>query len=250
MPRRKAQPHPDLIGGSPEHGEPFPLDDEAAAYGHPTEPQGDDEDDGGDEYANNPPPQGRKDRFAEMEAELARLRSENDLIKKAIPPREPARAEPAEPEAPDWDELLFSDPKEALRLHGEMVADKVTRQLRNEYTTNQGTEKFWNEFYKEHDDLVEDKELVQFILSTKFDEIGGMPVEQAKKTLADLTRTQIMGYARRSGQGRRGRAVVEGATPPSPPPKARQNAEGANNVTTLGDVIRARRAKRRAATAA
>lgn len=231
MPRRIRQPHPStIIGGEPQDGETW--NDEAEI---------DQDDEGDDDKVVTKQP----DRMSVLEAQITALREENNLIKRAIPPAEPNRGDEVEDET-DWDELLFSDPKEALRRHGEAVAERVKSELRAEYTKEQGTTRFWSDFDKAHADLKGDRDLVEMTLAKNMAELANLPVPQAIDRLADLTRTRIMGYTGRTSDRKRSRAVTEGAAPPRTVAAPTEKS----NVTTLGDLLKARRNRRRGATAA
>lgn len=231
MPRRIRQPHPStIIGGEPTDGESW--NDETQV-----DEVNDEADD--DEVVVKP------DRMTALEAEITKLREDNNLLKRAIPPAEPRREEVVEDDT-DWDELLFSDPKEALRRHGEAVAERVKTELRAEYTKEQGTTKFWTDFDKAHGDLKGDRDLVEMTLGKNMAELANLPVPQAIDRLADLTRDRIMGYTRRTSDRKRSRAVAEGAAPPRTVAASTEKS----NVTTLGDLLKARRNRRRGVTAA
>jgi hypothetical protein len=215
------------MGGFPEHGDE--LVDEADAFA---------QDEGFDEGIDDdgPPPREEEPAYIKaMRDEIAALRADNNTIKRAVPPPEPPRAA-AEDEV-DIDELLFSDPKEALRL----TREQVKQELRAEYTREQGTSKFWTDFFAAHADLKDDKDLVDLELTKNMDRLGGMDVKKAIDELADLTRTRILGYTRKGSGRKQSRAVAEGASQPAP----RQAAQTPSNVTTLTDLLRARREKRR-----
>lgn len=241
MPRRNS-PHPSLRR-QPEqplqHGDEFPHDDQF------------DEDE--EEQEEDPDFSAERKKAAEPNSELEQLRRELELNRREIEdlrrrtPVEPAvRNQPEAEEEPDWDELLFKDPKAAMKLHGERVAKSVREELRREYAQDQGTNQFWSDFYKDHPDLEGDDDLVQTMLNSNLAKLGGMPVKKAMDELADLTRQRIMRYS--NGKGRRpgNRAVAEGASAPRPG----RPAPAADKVVTLSDIIRNRKAKRHKAASA
>jgi len=204
----------------------------------------------GDEYSEDQQPtqaEGRRrdtsqepDPFADLRREMDALRRDNESLRRAIPPAAPAPA--PEPEAePDWETLIFQDPKEALRLHGERIREQTKRELRGEYQQEQGTQRFWEEFYREHSDLSDDHDLVSSTMNKHIAEIANLPVSEAMDRLADLTRQRIVKYSKRGGESRRTRAIAEGSNAPTP----RAAAVPETNVTTLSSLIKARRAKRR-----
>jgi hypothetical protein len=223
-----------ISGGEPMDGDMAPDD---VNYTH--------EDDEEPSEARGPDP------LADMRAEVERLKEENKLIRRAIPPAEPARqAQPAESEEMDdeeFDALLFSNPREALRINNE----KVKRELRNEYTNNQGTTKFWDNFYRDNADLKDDDDLVQSTLQKNMAELGNMPVDKAMGRLAELTRDRIMGFMKKRKEPRgQNRAIAEGSNPPSIPRGPVVDDDEDAKQTTMGDLLKSRRAKRRNAAVA
>lgn len=241
MPRRNS-PHPSLrkqtYDPQPlQHGDEHPGD----AYDPDLEEDHDEED--------QPEPQAKDptaERFERMERELELMRRENDDLRRRNPV-EPVVRQPAEPEdETDWDELIFKDPKQAVKLIKEQARKEITTELRREYTQEQGTNQFWTDFYNDNPDLKEDDDLVQTMLNSNLAKLGGMPVKKAMDELADLTRKRIMRYS--NGKGRRpgNRAVAEGASPPRPG----RPAPDAEKVVTLSDIIKNRKANRRKAASA
>lgn len=233
MPRSKAKYHPSTIMG----GEPGDGDE----WNEPTDTDVEDEED-------NEPPRKADTRMDAMEAELTRLREENSLIKRAIPPAEPLQDEPMDDldnlSTEDFDALLFSNPREALRLNNE----KLKRELRSEYTSNQGTTKFWDQFYEANADLKGDDDLVQSTLQKNMNELGNLPVSEAMARLAALTRDRIMGYMKKRKEPRSSRAVAEGANAPAGRGYVPDDDDGPKPAT-MSDMLKARRQRRRAAAA-
>lgn len=247
MPKRRI--HPSLLpngqvdeaaayGGHPNHGDPFPGHDEDFE---------DEIDEDEDEEEPQPHADPYAQRFADYDRRLGALQNENEQLRRMIPPAQQRQPQPAaEDEEPNWEELLFKDPKAALKLHGDRVAKAVKAELTQQYQTEQSNSRFWNEFYKEHDDLYEDHDLVLATMNKHFNEIANLPSKQAQKVLADLTRARIMKY---SGKGsddgtpstkKKSRAHTEGAEPPS-----RKKAQPQpSNVHSISSLIKARREKR------
>lgn len=212
----------------------------------------------GDEHAGAPPlePRPREpepvepepDPLADIKKGMDDLRRENAELRRLIPPAQPKVAVPGEPEPePDWDKMLFADPKGALKLHGERVAKQVSQDLRAEYQRDRGTAEFWNRFYGTHPDLKQDSDLVEIVLNSNLPSLANIPVEDAYSKLAELTRDRILRYAGGAAK-KRPKAQAEGAggirTPaPAPEPES-------TNITSLSDVLRGNRARRRKAGAA
>lgn len=234
---RKNQPHPSLRRNN---GEAPPLQ-----HGDPYEPELDEDDEDELEHEEEQKRDPAEERFARFERELELLRRENDDLRRRVPPAN-ARADAEADEEPDWDELLFKNPKEALKLHGERVRKQVTQELRSEYQRDQGTTEFWRDFYAANSDLKNDDDIVQMVLSANLGKLGGMPVPDAMTELADLTRKRIMAYSNRKGRREGDRTTVEGASAPS----RRRAQPESDKVVTLSDIIRNRRAGRRKASSA
>jgi hypothetical protein len=199
---------------------------------------GNDDDAGGEDDKTDPPaakkeeePEWKKELRA-MEQKLARLEGENAAL------RAP-KAPPKKEEEPDWEELLFTDPKQAVSLLKKTIREEITSEVTSAYKKDQGERDFWGSFYKEHDDLKDDDDLVKATLTKHLSELADLPVKKASERLAELTRERIMRYTGQNPKGGK-KAVTEGAAPPSPGKKEPEKAK----VVTLSDIIRARRAKR------
>lgn len=239
MPRRN-QPHPSLRKDKQplEHGDPYveenieDLDDEEELEEDP------------DFSAERRAAAERDDpRFSQFQRENDVLRREIEDLRRRIP--NPQAEVPVE-EEPDWDQLIFSNPKEAVKLIREQTAKDVETKLRREYQADQGQTKFWSDFYAKHDDLADEDDIVQAILSANMATLGSMPVKQAMDELADLTRKRIMRYSNGKGRRPNDKTRVEGARSPSgKAPRAEPS-----KVVTLSDIIRNRRANRSKAASA
>lgn len=221
-------------------------DNKNLIVGHPAEntdpTQTSDPSDPGSDPDNNSSHTSDNDELAELKAKLERQEQELAQLKRQTPPANPRPQVPQnsqEDEEPDWEQLLFDNPKEALKLHAERVAKRVTNQLRGEYQQRENTKQFWSKFYEKHDDLKRDHDLVEITLQANLNELANVPVDKAMERLADLTRDRIMRYAGDKGKARK--AHAEGASPPSPTPTEPEPT----SVTSLSDIIKARARKRR-----
>ncbi len=158
----------------------------------------------------------------------------------------PATARQPEPESDelddvDWDAELFADPKGAMKKHGEIIAKRVAKQVREEYQQDQSSKEFWRDFYSRHKDLKEDHDLVESTLGKNMSKLANMPSTQAIDRLADLTRERISRYSGRGQQPRR-KAMAEGASD-SAPRRVQQSADE-TRPKTITDYINLRRTKR------
>lgn len=176
----------------------------------------------------------------EMETLKRTHKEEMDTLRRAIPPVTPKeQPKPPAGKETDWDNLMFTNPKEAVALIKKEAVAEAKADLRAEYQQDQGTKKFWDGFYETHKDLKEDHDLVEVTLNSNLAALAGMPVPQAMEKLADLTRERLLRYS--GGVKPKGKkAVVEGSGGPTPRPKI----ESEETVTSLTDIIRSRRAKR------
>jgi hypothetical protein len=227
----KKQPHSSLMntdeqtfGGFPQDGDEYNEEHEEHTEEHTLQTSED-------------------DRLAQMQRQIEDLKRANDQLRGMIPPTNPNPPAPAQvEEEPNWEETFFSDPNGTLRAFGERVAKQVEDRLTRKYQQEQGTNRFWSEFKEKHPDLADDTDLVSATLNANFASIANMPVDEAIDRLADLTRQRILRYSKNSNGGTKSRkAVAEGENPPQPRP----TAPAQTNVTTLSDLIRARRARHR-----
>lgn len=248
MPRKKASIHPSLLkdntptdddeaavmGGYPQHGDEAPPEDEDQDL----------DDDLDDEFEEDDDELERPETRAErLERELRELKAENARIANRIPPAQVQQPAAEEEEEPDWENLIFTDPKKALDMRDERVRRQVTSELRGEYQREQSTARFWNDFYKANDDLKGDKDIVEMILNKNFSDLANVPIDQAMKKLADLTRQRVMKYSNnRGGQRKRTRAVTAGASNSARPAAATKAAKPA---ASLSAIIKNRREIRR-----
>lgn len=221
------------MGGFPEHGDEF------------IETQNDpgDSNDTPEPNAQEPPERQAPAKTA-LEIRLEAIEAENAELKKRIPPVQPkAPAAEADPE-PDWETLMFKDPREAMRLHGERITKQVTTQLRGEYQREQGHATFWSEFYAANPDLKDDKDLVQVTLNSNLSSLANVPTKKAMEQLAELTRDRILRYSGKApGSKPKPKARAEGAASPTPKPAPAP----ASNVTSISSLVKARKAKRASA---
>ena len=226
----------------PEHGDVYDGEkDEQELDENAGEGEGDGEaGDGEGEENDEKPPKPEKD---DLETRLARLEGENAALRSAIlrPQEIKAPVREQEPE-PDWEKLMYDDPKAFVNTLSGRIAKQVSTELGTKYQKDQGEKEFWGDFYAENDDLRDDRDLVQATLSRNINVLGDLPVSQARKKLADLTRERIMRYTgkrpKKDGEGEKAR--VEGARSPGAPKKVVEE----NKVVTLSDIIRNRRANR------
>lgn len=243
--------------GSPRHGQPHPdsveaseRDDTENAGGtddneQQEEEQEEEQQEDEQEEQEQPQRTGRQQEAPQglTQAEIRALFAE-EFAKATRSQQKPGeqqeQVQPPE-DAVDWEDLMFRNPKEAVKLIKKQAVAEARAALRAEYQTDQGTKDFWNEFYRKNPDLNRDQDdtLVQGVMQTHMAELAPLPVSEASKKLAELTRDRIMQYR---GDTRRNtsRVQVEGANPPRPG----RREVNEDKVTSLSDVIRARNSSR------
>ena len=151
--------------------------------------------------------------------------------------------QPEAPAQPDFSTQLLTDPANAKQT---LVREIVTA-LSARDTAKQQKETFWTTFVTEHEDLKGFEDLAQSVMADHPDLYQAANTEENRKKLAELTRTKALGIAERFGQGRTTNLrVVEGGG------RARQAAPAVTesepqNPTSIGELIRQRRAARRKA---
>lgn len=226
----------DVLIGGPEHGDPWEH-----AWEDPEDP--DDLDDPDEEVDGDEVADPVAARLERMERDMLALRSENDMLRRSIPPAQPIPAEPEPEDDVDWESMLFTDPAKALALRDERVEKRITKKLRGEYNREQSQARFWDDFYAKNTDLDRgsDHDIVEATLHSNMANLSPMPTDAAIAELGDLTRRRIMQYSKRSDK-KRTRRMAEGASPPRPK-KAKREPDD-NKVTSISDLVRARRNKR------
>lgn len=218
-------------GAFPIHGDEYEEDEDDAG-----ESENEGENEGQEEQDS------QKKRQETIEERLARLEGENAALRAGLSRPQPTPAPRAEPEPePDWEKLMFDDPKKFVGELSGRISKQVVTDLGGKYQKDQGEKDFWREFYDEHDDLKEDRDLVQATLNSNIAALGDLPVSQAKKKLADLTRERILRYTGKQEKNDKGKkARVEGVGSPKTPQKQPEPPK----VVTLSDLLKARRANR------
>jgi len=163
-------------------------------------------------------------------------------LRRTQPPATPKPPEvPSEEE--DWDNLLFTKPKEAVSKIVQKAEKEISARLERRYQQDKNTQKFWEAFDKTYPDLIGDRDLVEMTMNANLAQVANIPVEQAMEKIADLTRTRIQRYTQTRPKGKK--AFAEGGGPPLP--KAPRPDEP--KVVGLSEIIRRRNAKRRGQTA-
>lgn len=228
-------PDAELYKGRPEDGQEYTET--------PTPESGEDleEEQKSEDKAPEPSPKDKEDPLVALQRTVDSLQATINNMNRPTPPKAPD----PEPE-PDWEDLMFKDPKEYHRLLRQSIEKSVKGELTNSYQQAEGEKDFWRDFYKSNDDLKDDDFLVKAVLKENLQLLAPMVVPDAAKRLAELTRERIMRYTGNKLPSTTKKAVTEGSNPPSPVKKEPEP----DKVVTLSDLIKARRAKRNKGTAA
>lgn len=233
--------------GFPEHGSEYNAD-EGGEQGDEGEPRQEElplDDPNKDQQGSV-----SKEAYDQLAARLEETQRQLRRLEKQIPPQNAGQQQEAPKKDPfddvDFEKLIFQDPQKALKMHAEMVRDQVKQEMTQMYQREQGTQKFWNDFYQANPDLKDDHDLVEMTLNANLNDLIDEPVPQAIEKLADLTRQKILRY---SGKGqnkddgkspKRQKAQAEGASRPAP----KQPPQEEPGPSTLSDLIRARNKRR------
>lgn len=122
----------------------------------------------------------------EIEARAIQAEIERERASKT----QPTMNAPVVEEKTDEDnieDLLFQDPKKAIKLIEERAETRVKKML----DAKDATQKFWDDFYTENPDLKSHDRVVQLITREKWNEVANIPLAEAKKRLVDESRKMI-----------------------------------------------------------
>lgn len=124
----------------------------------------------------------------------------------------PTAAVPARQETQDVDpaDILFEDPKAALRLQ----ADNIKREMRQQYDQVENNKRIWNNFYSQNKDLQGMDDFVEIAQKKKWNEIKDLPIDQSLAIVAKDARAMIAKI--RGGTGTPERMNPNGATTANP----------------------------------
>lgn len=232
-------PEEEALGGFPQHGSAFDTG-EGEEEEEKKEPHQ-------EELPLDEPRTVSKEAYDQLAARLEETQRQLRRIEKSIPPNNAGQQQEQQKKKDpmdevDFEKMLFQDPQKALKIHADMIRNQVKDEMTQMYQREQGTQKFWNDFYQQHPDLKDDRDLVEMTLNANLNDLIDEPVPQAIDKLADLTRQKILRY---SGKGQnkdsekkssRKKAQVEGAANRTPPPAPQED----DGPSTLSDLIRSR----------
>lgn len=250
--RKKTDPEAEVMHGLPEDGKEIQIQDE------PTEPAPDEE--GVEDPAPSEAPSASKVRLGDREFELdpntaGAFEALSGMIQQGFDSLRQPAPQPKEQnvnEDDPWagiDELLFTDPKAALTKVRDMTKKELMEQYeqdRSQMTQQQVIDKFWSDFWSEHNDLNkrDDQVFVEAVFSKNHAELSKiMDHGTLSNRLAELTREELLKLARRAKTTRA--SVESGGTTPKRESKPVVDEE--SNVRSISDLVKERRKKRREA---
>lgn len=216
----------------------FPQDGDV--YHEENEREGNENEDG-DDKSDETEEESDDSKNEDPKITIARLQGELNVLRSARNAPEPEKKKVDPPVKREWEKLIFEDTDSAIALLKEDIRKEITGELRGAYQKDMGEKEFWNTFYVDNEDLKEDRDLVQATLGSNMTALQDLPVSEASKKLADLTRARILRYKGGAVEKKNTqKSRVEGSGPPS---DKKAKPEGPK-ILSLGDVIRARRAAR------
>lgn len=151
------------------------------------------------------------------------------------------KAAPKAADSAKLSDLIFTDPDKAVQL----IKDEIRAELNTTLASTNAQQQFWSEFYRENPDLQDSDWLVKSILNREMPKMGKMLVPEALKHLAETVKGDILKLAGKKQKKEPG-DVLEGGNERRPRPSKEGEAEGKDSPTSITDVLKARKAARRA----
>lgn len=152
----------------------------------------------------------------------------------------------ADAEEYDYETELFANPKEAVkRLRAEIKAE-ITGELENKYNRAESEKEMWKIFYKENEDLKEEKWMVDAVLQRDYASLKDLPASEAMKKLATSVKKELLRLKGGRSDADNANTELEGSG------NARLNAKKSGHsqedeVPSLSALIRQRQEARRKA---
>lgn len=161
----------------------------------------------------------------------------------AAAPVQHAAPQAAQSQDVDPADILFEDPKTALRLVEERAYSRAKTEIKQEAQYDRNRDKMWVDFYDKNKDLAQMKGLVDGEFARRFSELQDLPVDHALDIIAASARKTVGEVKRATTQATRlpsGPAKVSSASgSPSPSvPAAKPVAK-----TFVEEVLEARKRK-------
>lgn len=158
----------------------------------------------------------------------------------------PEPVAPVIPETPDYSTTLFEDPNAVIAQLKEEIRSDVVNEVTSAYNADQGQKNFWDEFYETNADLQSTDILVKGVMQANWNTLAPLPTSQAGTKLAELARREILKITKAAKTPSRGdrSTTIEGASTPA---AADAPANTGDQPVSLTDILKSRKAKRRAA---
>lgn len=93
-------------------------------------------------------------------------------------------------------DLLFDNPAEALRRYKEHITQEIKSSIATESKVERERAAAWNEFYETNPDLLENSQLVEYVLEKNWNTLGGLEAKQGLKELAVMTKALLQQAAK------------------------------------------------------
>lgn len=143
-------------------------------------------------------------------------------------------------EGTNYETLLFTNPEEAVRR----IKAEIREELNGTLAATNAQQSFWTEFYVQNPDLKDADWLVKSILTREMPRMMKMQVPEAIKDLSDTVKGEILKLAKVQ-PAKDPKGEVEGANE-SGRTRSKVTDAGKDSPTSITDVLKARKAARRA----
>lgn len=139
-------------------------------------------------------------------------------------------------------ELMFSDPAQWKKNLVEGIRKEVTA----DYSADQQRKGFWDDFYRENDDLRGEDYLVQATLNRHFSVLENMKGRPGRDRLAELTKKDILALTKKYNKPPENNDTtnLEGAAGGEEAPDVPTPKKEPTRLPSLGDAIKQRRLNR------
>lgn len=122
-----------------------------------------------------------------LEAKLVEVNLANQT-KASMPGNQPMTPPPsAKDELDEIEDMIFTNPKEALKKHADYILNKVE----DKRSALERRTQFWDTFYTENPDLKGLERVVKSVEKEKVDELRPLSVSEARKKLAEESRKMV-----------------------------------------------------------
>lgn len=155
----------------------------------------------------------------------------------------PVKAANSEPAPTDLDQLIFTNPKEALRL----IKAEVLAEVNGELGKTSAQQAFWTEFYRQNANLQEHDWLVKAVMTREFKTLAPMDVPSAIKHLSTTVKGDILKLGGKSPSPAKNPGLEGGNELARKSSNAADVSESSPTEGGLTSVLKQRRAARAAA---